>query len=291
VNLSIANLRAVAVSERRRRKCRRSHGIRRTAQYPMERDHLSLGHTRSVGASLTSRHFTLAPADTLRARLRPDNLREAGRRGALSGASRRTHAPWHRLLAALAIAGIAMALTACGASNTTGGASSRPAVVTTVPGNETCEGRAPQNDASPDFYRQQYADGLANPLKERLKTYESAAESGDAERIGQAAGYLDSDIRADAHLPDNPRLFGCYDRQVLARLHNTTETFATTLDALSCAGDNKCNRKQAEVPGLVAQAGPQERAAIEAFNAYAAQFAAKKLPLPSVSAGPRGWRL
>jgi hypothetical protein len=210
----------------------------------------------------------------------------------LSGASWRTNAPRHRLLGALAIAGISTALTACGASNTTGGASSsRPGVVTTVPGSETCEGRPPQNDGSPDFYRQQYADGLVNPLKERLKTYDSAAESGDSELIAQAAGYLDSDIRADARLADNPRLFGCYDRQVLIRLHNTTETFATTLDALSCAGDNKCNRKQAEVPGLVAQAGPQERATIEAFNAYAAQFGAKKLPMPSVSAGPRGWRL
>ncbi len=201
----------------------------------------------------------------------------------------RPHAPSRRLLGALTI--VTIALTACGPSNSVGGSSSHQGVVTTVPGSATCEGNAPQNDASPDFYRQQYADGLANPLKERLKTYDSAVESGDAALIGQAAGYLDSDIRADAHLADNPRLFGCYDPQVLTRLHNTTEAFATTLDAVSCASDNKCNRKQAEVPALVAQARPQERTAIEAFNAYAAQFGGTKLPVPSVSAGPRGWRL
>lgn len=201
-----------------------------------------------------------------------------------------THAPGRRLLGALTI--VAMALTACGPLSTTrGSSSSRPGVVTTVPGGATCEANAPQNDASPDFYRQQYADGLANPLKERLKTYDSATGSGDATLIGQAAGYLDSDIRADAHLADSPRLFGCYDQQVLARLHNTTEAFATTLDAVSCAADNKCNRQQSEVAALVAQARPQERNAIEAFNAYAAQFGGTKLPLPSVSAGPRGWRL
>jgi hypothetical protein len=192
----------------------------------------------------------------------------------------------------LAVLGIAMALTtACGSSGTPAGSStSRPGVVTTLPGNLTCEGGAPPNDASPDFYRQQYAE-LVNPLKERLKTYDAAAESGDARSIGLAAAALDTDIRADAGLVDIPRLYGCYDQKVLARLQNATEAFATTLDALSCASDNRCNRKQTEVPGLVAQASPQERATIGAFNAYAAQLGGEELSSPQASTVPKSRRM
>ena len=185
-----------------------------------------------------------------------------------------------------------MALTtACGSSGTPAGSStSRPGVVTTLPGNLTCKGGAPPNDASPDFYRQQYAE-LVNPLKERLKTYDAAAESGDARSIGLAAAALDTDIRADAGLVNIPRLYGCYDQKVLARLQNATEAFATTLDALSCASDNRCNRKQTEVPGLVAQASPQERATIGAFNAYAAQLGGEELSSPQASTVPKSRRM
>ncbi|MBV8785209.1 MAG: hypothetical protein JOZ00_00790 [Mycobacterium sp.] len=206
--------------------------------------------------------------------------------------SSQTHA-WNRhALGAFAVLGIALALSACGSSGTTAGSSSsRPGVVTTLPGNETCEGRAPQNAASPDIYRQQYADDLAGPLKDRLRTYDSATASGDSARIGQAAGALDTDIRADARLVDIPRLYGCYDQKVLTRLQDATEAFATTLDAMSCASANMCNRKQTEVLALVAQAAPQERSAVEAFNAYAAQFGGEQLPTPRTSAGPRSWRV
>ena len=231
---------------------------------------------------------------TLRADAQPDNVRQAAINGggALSGVSSQTHA-WNRhALAAFAVLGIALAVTACGASGTTAGSSSsRQGVVTTLPGNETCEGRAPQNASSPDAYRQQYADDLASPLKDRLRAYDSAIASGDWARIGQAAGALDTDIRADARLVDIPRLYGCYDQKVLARLQNATESFATTLDAMSCASANMCNRKQTEVPALVAQAAPQERSAVEAFNAYAAQFGGEQIPAPRASAGARSWRV
>jgi hypothetical protein len=164
-------------------------------------------------------------------------------------------------------------------------------VVTTVVGGATCQGRPAPNDATPDFYRQQYADGLANPLEARLTTYGAAASSGDPYRIGEAAAALDTDIRADARLVNVPRLYGCYDPTVLTRLQNATEAFATTLDALSCAAANMCNRKQTEVPGLIAQAAPQERTYVEALNAYAAQFQGEQLPVPRASAGPRAWRV
>jgi hypothetical protein len=210
----------------------------------------------------------------------------------LSGVSSQDHVSARPASRGLAVLGIAMALTtACGSSGTPAGSStSRPGVVTTLPGNLTCKGGAPPNDASPDFYRQQYAE-LVNPLKERLKTYDAAAESGDARSIGLAAAALDTDIRADAGLVNIPRLYGCYDQKVLARLQNATEAFATTLDALSCASDNRCNRKQTEVPGLVAQASPQERATIGAFNAYAAQLGGEELSSPQASTVPKSRRM
>jgi len=184
-----------------------------------------------------------------------------------------------------------MALTACGSSRTPASSSSSAGVVTTIAGGDTCLGRAGKNEASPDFYRQQYADGLANPLEERLKTYGAAASSGDSRRIGDAAAALDTDVRADARLLNVPRLYGCYDQAVLTRLQNATETFATTLDALSCAAAGMCSRKQTEVPRLLVQAGPQERTYVEALDAYADQFGGEQLPVPRASALPRAWRV
>ena len=120
---------------------------------------------------------------------------------------------------------------------------------------------------------------------DRLKTYDSALESLDPHSIGDAAGALDSEIRADARLVNVPRLYGCYDPKILTGLQNATNTFADTLDALSCAGNNMCNRKPTEVSGLVGQAKPQERTYVQAINAYAAQFGGEQLPLPQT---PRG---
>lgn len=184
-----------------------------------------------------------------------------------------------------------MALIACGSSRPPASSSSGGGLVTTIAGGDTCQGRAGQNDRPPDAYRQQYATGLADPLEETLNTYGSAAASGDPHRIGDAAAALDTDIRADARLVNVPRLYGCYDQTLLTRLQNATEAFATTLDALSCAAANLCNRKQTEVPKLVVQAGPQERTYVEALDAYAAQFEGEQLPVPRASAGPRAWRV
>ena len=105
------------------------------------------------------------------------------------------------------------------------------------------------------------------------------------------AAALDTDIRADARLVNVPRLYGCYEQTVLTRLQNATEAFATTLDALSCAAADMCNRKHTEVPGLVAEAAPQERTYVEALDAYAAQFGGEQLPVPGASAGPRSRRV
>jgi hypothetical protein len=191
-----------------------------------------------------------------------------------------------RMGGGLALAGITVTLTACGTSGTpTGSSSSGAGVVTTMSGGDTCAGRANQHEASPDFYQQQYAAGLANQLNDRLKTYDSALDSIDPHSIGDAAGALDSEIRADARLINVPRLYGCYDPKILTGLQDATNVFAETLDALSCAGNNLCNRKATEVPDLVSQAKPQERTYVHAINAYAAQFGGEQLPLPQT---PRG---
>jgi hypothetical protein len=191
-----------------------------------------------------------------------------------------------RMGGGLALAGIAMALTACGPSGTpTGSSSSGAGVVTTMSGGDTCAARANQHDASPDFYQQQYATGLANQLNDKLKTYDSALDSLDPHNIGDAAGALDSEVRADARLVNVPRLYGCYDPKILTGLQNATNSFAEALDALSCAGNNLCNRKPTEVAGLVATAKPQERTYVQAINAYAAQFGGEQLPLPKTPLG------
>lgn len=193
--------------------------------------------------------------------------------------------------AGLAVLGVAMALAACGSSRPPASSSSGAPAVTTVAGGDTCQGRVGPNDGTPDFYRQQYADGLANPLEQRLKAYRSATATGDPHRIGDVAAALDTDIRADGRLVNVPRLYGCYDQAVLTRLQDATETFATTLDVLSCAAANMCNRKQTEVPGLVSQGAPQERRYVEALDAYAAQFGGVQLSMPGAAAGSRSWRM
>jgi hypothetical protein len=192
-----------------------------------------------------------------------------------------------RAVGGLAVLGIAMTLTACSSSGAPAGTSSttHSGVVTTVPGGETCESRTGVNDASPDFYRQQYATGLAAQLKNKLGAYDSAVESGDSQRISDSAYALGDEIRVDARLVDVPRLFGCYDQRVLAGLESATEALETALDALSCSGVNACNRNPAEVPALAGRAKPQERSYVAAINAYAAQFGGEQLPLPRITAG------
>jgi hypothetical protein len=200
----------------------------------------------------------------------------------MSGVSSRTRASIRRAVGGLAILGVAVALTACGSSGTpaSSSSSSRAGVVTTAAGGDSCQGRTAPNEASPDFYRQQYSTQLVKQLKERLGAYDSAVDSADPQHIGDAASALSIEVRADARLVSIPRLFGCYDQKVLSGLLDATEAFGSTLDVLPCAGTNTCNRKQTEVPGLVARARPQERTYVVAINAYAAQFGGEQLPLP-----------
>jgi len=153
-------------------------------------------------------------------------------------------------------------------------------VITTMSGGESCAGRLGQNDGSPDSYRQEYSTGLAKQLKATISTYETAVQSGDSQQIADAAGALAAEVRADALLATIPRLYGCYNPKVLASLQKATDTLAGTLDALSCAGVNMCNKNQTDVPRLLVQEKPQERAYVEAINTWAAQFGGEQLALP-----------
>lgn len=193
-----------------------------------------------------------------------------------------------RLVGGLAAVGFAMILTACSSSGTPSATSSfgQSGVVTTLPGVETCETRTGPNDAPPEVYRQQYATGLAKQLKDRLDAYDSAVDSGDSQRIGESAALLAGEVRADAKLvTDFPRLYGCYDRGVLADVRRAAEAFGSQLDGMSCAGADICKKVHAEIPNLVGRAKPQQRAFVVAINTYAAQFGGEQLPMPRTTAG------
>lgn len=151
----------------------------------------------------------------------------------------------------------------------------------TTTARATCDSRTEaQNDAAPEFYRKQFADGLADNLKQKLSVYDSAVESDDPQQIATAAGDLYSEIEGDVGMTRLPQLFGCYSPAVLNGLQNATDAFAPTLDAMSCAGANACGRTRDELPGLLRQAEPLEKMYVEALNAYAAQFGGEQMAQP-----------
>ena len=192
------------------------------------------------------------------------------------------------LVGGMAAVGVAMILTACSSSGTPSATSSsgQSGVATTLPGADTCANHTGPNDASPEFYRQQYDTGLAKQLKDRLDTYGSAVDSGDSQRIGESAAVLAGEVRADAKLvSDFPRLYGCYDKGVLADVVKAAEAFGTQLDAMSCSGAEMCKKVHADTPNLVGRAKPQLRSFVSAINTYAAQFGGEQLPMPRNTAG------
>jgi hypothetical protein len=73
-------------------------------------------------------------------------------------------------------------------------------------------------------------------------------------------------------------LFGCYSPAVLASLQQATNTLASSYDSINGAAANLGGKTPADVPGLVSQAKPQEKAYIDALNAYASQFGGQQVP-------------
>lgn len=111
-----------------------------------------------------------------------------------------------------------------------------------------------------------------------MATYHSAVASGDPKQIGAAAGMLYSEITFDLQMFDTEHSFGCYSPVVLASLHRATDALAPTFDSINAASASLGGKTPSDVPGLVSQAKPQERAYIDALNVYASQFGGQQVP-------------
>lgn len=108
--------------------------------------------------------------------------------------------------------------------------------------------------------------------------YHSAVASGDVQQIGEAAGTLYSEIATDVGMFGTQTLFGCYDPAVLASLQQASSTLASTFDSINGAAAGLDGKTPGDVPVLVSRAKPQERAYIDALNAYASQFGGQQVP-------------
>jgi hypothetical protein len=142
-----------------------------------------------------------------------------------------------------------------------------------------CDDHAGPNPAAPEFYQEQYKPSVATPLTKDLATYHSAVASGDPKQIGEAAGTLYSEISVNVNMFGTQKLFGCYSPAVLASLQQATDTLAATYDSINGAA-GLGGKTPGDVPGLVSQAKPQEKAYIDSLNAYASQFGGQQVPRP-----------
>jgi hypothetical protein len=141
-----------------------------------------------------------------------------------------------------------------------------------------CDDHAGPNPAAPEFYQEQYNPAVAKPLTKDLATYHSAVGSGDPKEIGEAAGTLYSEISSNVNMFVTQKLFGCYSPAALASLQQAANTLAPTYDSISGAAAGLGGKTSGDVPGLVTQAKPQEKAYIDALNAYASQFGGQQVP-------------
>jgi hypothetical protein len=143
-----------------------------------------------------------------------------------------------------------------------------------------CTGQQGPNPAKPEFYQKQYSAAVSGPLRSHLAAYQSAAASDDPQQTGRAANTLYSEIETELMMYGTQTWFGCYDPAVLASLQQSTDSFASTLDDISGAAGSFSGKTPDDVPALVEQARPQERAFIGALNAYAGQFGGDQIAQP-----------
>ena len=141
-----------------------------------------------------------------------------------------------------------------------------------------CTGQQDPNPAAPEFYQSQYNPSVAKPLTKDLAAYNAAVASGDPSKIWQTAGALSSDISQTPMMFGTQTPFGCYDPAVLTSLQQATNTLAPIYDSINGAAANLGGKTPNDIPGLVSQAKPQEKAYIDALNAYASQFSGQRVP-------------
>jgi hypothetical protein len=134
-----------------------------------------------------------------------------------------------------------------------------------------CDGSAGPNPSTPAFYQQQYNPSVAQPLTKEFAAYRSAAASGDLQQIGDAAESLHDDVLADPKKFETQDSFGCYNPAVLATVQHAADALAPTLDSINSAAAG-------DLPDLISQAKSQEKAYIDALNAYASQFGGQQVP-------------
>lgn len=142
-----------------------------------------------------------------------------------------------------------------------------------------CAGQQP-NPEKADFYQRQYSAAVSGPLRDHLAAYQSAAASDDPRQTGRAANILYGEIETDLMMFGTQTWFGCYDPAVLAGLQQSADAFTSTLDHISGAAANFSGKTAADVPALVAQAQPQEKAYIAALNGYSGQFGGEQISQP-----------
>lgn len=159
---------------------------------------------------------------------------------------------------------------------------SKPSATTTTSPTSTatddaCDDGQDHDQPSPGTLQGQYSHEVAANLEPTLDEYHAAIASGDAKQIGTAAGDLNSEIRGDTHKVTVPASYGCHDATILATLQQASTTFAATLDGINMAASGIGDQTPADVGGLVAQAQPQEKAYLNALNAYAGQFGGQQI--------------
>jgi hypothetical protein len=143
-----------------------------------------------------------------------------------------------------------------------------------------CASQQSPNPAKPDSYREHYSATVTRPLKQRLAAFHSAAASDDPKQTGVAANALYDEIETDFMMFGAQGFFGCYDPAVLAALQQSTDAFGSTLDDISGAAASFSGKTPEDVPALVAQADPQEKAYVGALDTYARQFGGEQIAQP-----------
>ena len=128
--------------------------------------------------------------------------------------------------------------------------------------------------------KEQIFSRCIGPLRDHLAAYQSAAASDDPRQTGRAANILYGEIETDLMMFGTQTWFGCYDPAVLAGLQQSADAFTSTLDRISGAAANFSGKTAADVPALVAQAQPQEKAYIAALNGYSGQFGGEQISQP-----------
>ncbi len=143
-----------------------------------------------------------------------------------------------------------------------------------------CTGFDGPNPLGQAVYQVRYDSAVARPLIQGLKVFNAAVSTAEAQRIGQAAGLLSSQISSAPMVYGTQSPFGCYSANVLTNLQQVTSAFTSSLDGIRGAAAGLNGGTPGDVPALVVAANGPESAYLDAVNAYGAQFGGQQVPKP-----------